>query len=144
MKSLGNELKSENMNSELNPFLTDFILNNFFKNEKYAGWYNIATKLLKDGKCIVAGEGEHIFTKMAVSKFIKTSKSDIGIGCQLYEFDLKAFLNSDEFNEIHKREISKMEKQLIEVRDVIANLQLSNQISTNRPYGLSGVSGSFI
>ena len=60
--------------TELNPILREFILNNFFKNEKYAGWCNIATDLLQDGKCIVAGECANIFADLPVSKFIKTSK----------------------------------------------------------------------
>ena len=50
---------------------------------------------------------------------------DSCIGCQLYEFDLNAFLNSDEFYEIRKREILKKEKQLIEIRYVLASLQLT-------------------
>jgi hypothetical protein len=40
---------------KLTNYQKEFILNYFFKDEKYAGWRNIGTTLLEDGECVVAG-----------------------------------------------------------------------------------------
>lgn len=63
----------------------DFLLE-FFKNETHAGWAGIATKLLENGFCIVAGEG--CIWNGGIGSFIDTSPALNAVGCTLYEFDL--------------------------------------------------------
>jgi hypothetical protein len=76
----------------------NFLLEYFFENEKYAGWKNIATELLKNGSCIVAGT-ECIWIG-GIGNFIKTEKAEKYIGCILYTFDLEYFLSSEYYKEI--------------------------------------------
>ena len=82
----------------LTDYQKNFLLENFFKNEKYAGWKNIATKLLETGKCIVAGK-ECIWNG-GIGNFIKTEEAKDAVDCTLYEFDLEYFLTSDWYREI--------------------------------------------
>jgi hypothetical protein len=75
-----------------------FILDYFFKNENYAGWANIADKLLETGQCIVAGE-ERIW-KGGVGNFIDVVAHDGSVGCSLYVFRRDDFLSSVWFKEV--------------------------------------------
>ncbi len=74
-----------------------FIKENFFKNDKYAGWSNIANELLDDGECIIAGDNK--LWHGAIGNFIKISDAKGTVGCSLLTFDKESFLRSDWFQE---------------------------------------------
>lgn len=76
----------------LSEYQKNFLLDYFFKNEKYAGWKNIATKLLETGQCIVAGK-DCIWIG-GIGNFIKTEDAKDAIDCTLYKFDLECFFTS--------------------------------------------------
>lgn len=76
----------------------NFLLLNFFRNEKYAGWKNIATTLLETGECIVAGT-ECIWVG-GIGNFIKTQPAKGTVGCTLYKFDLDYFFTSEWYKAI--------------------------------------------
>ena len=82
----------------------EFLLNQFFKNEKYAGWKNIAIELLENGQCIVAGE-QSIWIG-GIGNFIKTEKAKGAVDCTLYKFDLAYFLTSEWFKNIKEQYVS--------------------------------------
>jgi hypothetical protein len=77
---------------KLTDYQKEFLLTYFFKNEVYPNWKNIATKLLENGSCIVAGE--RCIWHGGIGNFIKTKVANNAIGCLLYEFDLEYFLSS--------------------------------------------------
>ena len=108
----------------LTDYQKNFILEYFFKNEEYAGWKKIATKLLEDGKCIVAGNtciwiGD-------IGNFIKTSEADDCFGCLKYEFDLDEFLTSILYDEKRKYYISILFNQQYELQTKI--IKISNEM----------------
>ena len=76
---------------ELNDNQKKYLLS-FFETDKYAGWKNIATKLIENGKCIVAGT--ECIWKGGIGNFIKTSNADDLVDCLVYDFDLKVFMTS--------------------------------------------------
>lgn len=91
----------------------EFLLNYFFKNEQFAGWRNIATTLLEDGSCIVAGES--CIWQGGIGNFITSKEAENTYNCVVYSFDLSYFLSSAFFKDIHKQyvEILAQEKQEI-------------------------------
>jgi len=89
----------------------EFILT-FFKNTSYHGWKEIATKLLKNDYCIVAGTIN--IWKGGVGNFVKVTPSDDFFGCVKYTFDLKSFLSSNYFKDV-------IESKLIDVKEEIEN-----------------------
>ena len=82
----------------LTDYQKNFLLENFFKNEKYIGWKNIAIKLLETGQCIVAGK--ECIWMVGISNFIKTESAKDAIDCTLYKFDLEYFFTSEWYREI--------------------------------------------
>ena len=80
-----------------------FLLEKFFKNEAYEGWRNIATALLEQGKCIVAGD--YNIWEGGIGNFIKTKETKGLIGCIEYTFDLESFLQSEWFREVRTVEV---------------------------------------
>jgi hypothetical protein len=94
------------MKNNLTDNQIEFLLNYFFKNEKYAGWKGIATTLIQYGECIVVGD-ECIWVG-GIGNFIHTSTDKRAIGCLLYEFDLEYFLNSEWFKEIQNSYINNL------------------------------------
>lgn len=100
-----------------------FLLEYFFKAEEFAGWKNIATKLLNTGSCIVAGK--KCIWIGGIGNFIKTKDAENAVDCLLYEFDLEYFLSSAWYNEISNQYISILsdKKRRIEAEyDDICNL----------------------
>lgn len=83
----------------------------FFENNEYAGWKSLATRLIKNGSCIVAGN--HNIWVGGIGNFIKTYKNDNFIDCLEYTFNLEEFLNSAWYKE--NAEIYRIE--LINARD---------------------------
>lgn len=82
----------------------EFLLNYFFKNEEFNGWNNVATKLLNNGKCIVAGD--KCIWNGGIGNFIKTEDTEDAVDCLLYTFDLEHFLTSKWYKDISKEYIS--------------------------------------
>jgi hypothetical protein len=91
---------------QLTTFQLYFLLEYFFKNEKFAGWQNIAITLLKEGECIVAGT-ECIWIG-GIGNFIKTTEVENAVGCSLYKFDLDYFLTSEWYKSIHEQYIAQL------------------------------------
>jgi len=101
----------------------DFLLEYFFKNEKYAGWKGIATDLIKDGECTVAGED--CIWKGGIGNFIKVEPLKKSYKCCLYKFDLEYFKSSEYFKDIHNQYIAilaQKKREIEELYDDIINL----------------------
>ena len=77
---------------------TEYLLENFFKNENFAGWKNIAKTLLEKGKCVVAGE--YCIWDSYIGNFIETKKAFDFFGCLEYHFNLETFLKSEWFKSL--------------------------------------------
>lgn len=82
----------------------NFLLEYFFKNEKYAGWRNIANNLLNIGTCIVPGK-ECIWVGH-IGNFITTKPAANAVDCIEYSFDLVYFLNSAWYRDIRKQYVA--------------------------------------
>lgn len=89
---------------------TKFILENFFRND-YAGWENIARKLLTTGKCVVAGN--RCIWIRGIGNYITTTEADGYFGCLVYKFDLYYFLTSAWFNEIYDNYVERLGRKKI-------------------------------
>lgn len=114
----------------LTDYQKNFLLDYFFKNEKYGGWKSIATKLLETGQCIV-GSKECIWIG-GIGNFIKTEEAKDTVDCTLYKFDLEYFFSSlwyKEIRSIHASNLSskrtvieqeriKIEQELIEIDSI--------------------------
>ena len=98
----------------LSDYQKSFLLNNFFKNEKYPGWEGIATKLLETGECIVAGKGKEIWVG-GIGNFIKKEDEKKAVDCTLYKFDLEYFFTSEWYKEIRNRYASILEIKKSEI-----------------------------
>ena len=98
---------------KLTDFQKEFILKNFFENETYPGWRNIAIKLLEKGKCIVAGNG--CIWIGGIGNFIKTETAKDAVDCTLYKFDLDYFLTSEWYKEIKNSYMSILSEKKIEI-----------------------------
>lgn len=69
----------------------------FFENNFYAGWRNIATTLIKDGECVVAGNS--CIWVGGIGNFIKIEEAPDYIDCVKYKFDLAEFKKSSYYKE---------------------------------------------
>ena len=108
---------------KLTKYQKEFLLEYFFKNEKYPGWKNIATQLLEVGECIVAGDT--CIWHAGIGNFIKTQNEINLIDCLLYKFDLENFLSSSWYKEISNQYISILlnkKKEIEEEYNDICNL----------------------
>lgn len=100
-----------------------FLLEYFFKNERYAGWKNIASKLLENGSCIVAGD--KCIWMGGVGNFIKTENAENAIDCLLYKFDLENFVTSEFYKErrnIHVEALVQKKKEVEQELDEICQI----------------------
>ena len=95
--------------AELTKEQKDYIIQTFFKNELLAGWKNIATKLVYEGKCVVAGE--RCIWVGGIGNFIETKKTDDFFGCLEYNFDIMYFIKSKWFNENVKLYLDSLSEQ---------------------------------
>lgn len=112
--------QTETQKRQLTSNQKEFILETFFKNEKYAGWRNVAEKLLEKGECIVAGK-----TRIwigGIENFIEMEDAKDAIDCSLYKFDLEYFLTSQWYKDISIQkkillsdEISKLQDELYDI-----------------------------
>jgi hypothetical protein len=92
-----------------------FLLDYFFKNEVFPGWKSIASKLLDNGNCIVAGDT--CIWKGGIGNFIKVRIADDFEGCCEYKFDLEDFLDSNWFKEIHNYYIAELAQKKREIEN---------------------------
>lgn len=88
-----------------------FILEEFFKNDGFIWWREIALKLLEKGTCIVAGD--KCIWNGGVGNFIKTETSEDAIGCLVYNFDLYYFLSSEWFKGTYDAYLVEVEEQIM-------------------------------
>lgn len=86
------------METKLTTKQKEFLLDTFFKIEKYPGSISIATKLLDTGECIVAGYARIWIG--GIGNFINTEIAENAVGCSLYTFDLSYFLSSEWFQSV--------------------------------------------
>ena len=107
-----------------------FLLENFFRNDKYPGWRNIGVKLLETGECIVPGD--KCIWQGGIGNFIGTEPAEGTVGCLLYDFDLEFFLTSKWYAEIAKRQMEIMEDEQSEAlnkyQNMVRNLNDINEI----------------
>lgn len=96
--------QTETQKRQLTSIQKEFLLEYFFKNGKYAGWRNIAEKLIETGQCIVAGE--NCIWIGGVGNFIKMEDAKDAIDCSLYKFDLEYFMTSQYYKDIYSQYIS--------------------------------------
>lgn len=97
----------------LSKYQTEFLLQHFFKDEKFAGWREIANKLLETGECIVAGSA--CIWYGGIGNFIETKPAEGAINCLLYKFDLDNFLTSALYESIKKERIAEVTQRKAEV-----------------------------
>lgn len=57
----------------MDKYQQDFV-KGFFKTDKLPGWQSIATSLVQNGECIVAGDG-NLFGVGGINNFIKKEKA---------------------------------------------------------------------
>lgn len=107
----------------LSDYQKNFLLDYFFKNEKYAGWKSIATKLLETGQCTVAGK-DCIWIG-GIGNFIKTEEAKDAVDCTLYKFDLEYFFTSEWYRQIrndYASILSSKKREIEQECEEIANI----------------------
>jgi len=115
----------------------EFLLEKFFKNESYPGWRSIATKLLDNGYCVVAGDS--CIWRGGIGNFIVTKESDTFIKCLEYFFDLNEFVGSEWFKQVYSLQLDELalerkqtENKLVTIRNTFKELgELSLRGTTN-------------
>lgn len=85
----------------------NFVLG-LFESKKYPGWMAIASKLIENGSCIVAGTDP--LWVGGIGNFVKTEPAEIE-GCSLYTFHLDEFMESEYFREAHYLEVCKLKHE---------------------------------
>jgi hypothetical protein len=116
------------MTKQLTNYQKEFILNYFFKDEKYAGWRNIGVQLLESGECVVAGK--ICIWVGGIGNFIKTEVSKKFVGCLLYKFDLIEFLSSQWYNDINASYSIILLKELNELKEKLKEKEIEyNEVS---------------
>jgi hypothetical protein len=102
--------------TKMNPILLEWLLVTFFKNENYAGWRVIATKLIENGKCITTDWGTNIWNGY-IGNFITTESYPKAFNCIFLKFDLDEFISADNlfFMECYHEERRKQLKELKEL-----------------------------
>lgn len=94
----------------------DFILKYFFENDKFAGWRNIATELIDKETVLTTCDHRDIWSG-GIGNFIKSCKSDEGIGLWRYSFNVKEFLSSSWFKEIKGYYLEDIKEQYEDIKD---------------------------
>jgi len=101
----------------------EFLLNYFFITREYAGWRNVAEKLIDKGRCIVAGNTR--IWSGGIGNFLKIEPAKDAVDCSVYIFYLENFLSSEFFKDVcnsyiaeiatKKREIEQQYEELCEM-----------------------------
>lgn len=110
---------------KLTDFQVEYLCNNFFGSQEHAGALNIGEKLLREGSCIVAGDG-NIWVGYMVDNYINKETADDLIGCARLTLDLENFLrNSFVRNHLenHLNELNLKLEHLLNVEGDLINLQ---------------------
>lgn len=96
---------------KLDKIQKEWILEAFFRNDHYAGWKNIATKLIENGICIVTKQAANIWYG-GIGNFI--NQKDFVGGEDVIEmtFDLQTFLESKYFLECYNAKLNAVKKEL--------------------------------
>jgi len=95
----------------------EFILENFFNNfinEQPAGWREIASVLIDNKKCIVAGE-DKIWIG-GVGNFIHTKKAAGTFGCLEYSFDIDEFIKSEWAKQIINENLKSISNKISDLK----------------------------
>lgn len=92
----------------------------FFHHPEYAGWENIADKLLEFGECVVAGS-DCIWIG-GIGNFIDVEESPLFIGCVNYRFLFNDFLSSSYFQDYKTNKLIELEKEEFLLRNKINNI----------------------
>lgn len=102
----------------MNETQKNWILNTFFKNEKFAGWKNIAEKLIDTGSCITTSQATDIWIG-GIGNFIKSGTYEEGVGIIELTFDLKTFVSRDNafFMQYYNQELILSKKKLEEAEE---------------------------
>lgn len=82
----------------------DWLLGSFFYLPSCAGWRTIASRLIQDGKCIVAGDGKIWIG--GVGNFIKTSPAEGAVSCTLLTFQHEEFFAWEEYKNALEAELT--------------------------------------
>lgn len=82
-------------NIKLNDNQFRFLMSFFVEETGPASHHTIATKLIRDGICIVAGDGK--IWEGGIGNFINIRSADHAINCSELTFDLAYFLSSEWF-----------------------------------------------
>lgn len=106
---------------KLTDYQKEFILNTFFYLSNHAGWKNIATKLLENGECIVAGD-KCIWVGV-IGNFIKVSNAPDFFGCVKYSFDLEYFMESVYFMASRDFKVGELETAYKEAKEVYEDIK---------------------
>lgn len=110
--------KLKNMTTLTN-YQKDFLLQYFFKDERYAGWYNIAYALITNGECIVAGD--ECIWKGGIGNFIECIPHPDAYKCSIYKFDLYSFLKSNWYIETRNEVLKKYTEDIKEIEVKLAD-----------------------
>ena len=71
-----------------------WLLNVFFKNEDFAGWRNIAEKLIDTGSCITTNQGKDIWIG-GIGNFINSESYGGGVDLIELTFDVNKFCSKE-------------------------------------------------
>ena len=103
----------------------NFILESFFKNEKHAGWKNIAEELILNGKCITTIEGSRLFGS-GLSHFMTSKPSEQFLNCFEVTFDLDSFLQSKFYIDVKDEYIKKRFLEQLEINREIFEINYND------------------
>lgn len=95
------------------PNQIEFLIDNFFDTHEARnvnGWRSIATNLIAQGQCVVAGEGSIWIG--GIGNFIHKGYAKDFVGCSILKFDVKEFVKSVYYHEIKKGELERLNKLL--------------------------------
>ncbi len=85
-----------------------------------AGAKSIATTLITEGKCIVAGT-DRIWLG-GIGNFISIEPVKGAFKCTEHTFDLKAFLSSEFFKDAAQKELSESQRKLVEAEIIVTSI----------------------
>ena len=93
-------------------------LKGFFHDE----YPEISDKLLRKGKCVVAGEGK--LWHGGIGNFIRITDAEDFVDCKQLNFDVDMFLSSEWFKEVLIDDIEQYNIQLINLTGMVNDLKL--------------------
>lgn len=97
----------------MNDFQKNWLLETFFKNEQFAGWKNIAEKLIDTGSCVTTNQGKKIWVG-GIGNFIKSKPYEGGVDLIELTFDVKEFCSKDNmyFLEYYNHHVDKLNQEV--------------------------------